>query len=311
MSDFVSHFWSWFIAITTVLSIIACVLMLKSTSKRKLKDQPVETTGHTWDGDLTEYNNPLPRWWMGLFLLTLIFSLAYLALYPGLGNLPGLLGWSSQAAYANEKAQLEKQVQPLFAQYLTQNITTIAADARARAMGERLFLNYCAQCHGSDAGGGKGFPSLRDSDWLYGGSPDAIKESILNGRNGVMPPFAAALGDEGVKNVTQYVRSLSMLSHDIQKARLGQALFMTNCSACHGQDGKGNQALGAPNLTDQVWLLGSSEKIIAETIAKGRGLNNQGVLAMPAHKDIIDEAKVHVLAAYVWSLSNQWSQQSP
>jgi len=308
MSDFTSDFWGLYIAVLTVVSIVACgwLLLAMSRTRAPMKGQPggADTTGHTWDDDLAEYNNPLPRWWLWLFWITLVFSIVYLALYPGLGNVKGVWGWSSTGQYQREVEAVNKVVMPLYEKFLQQDLEQVAADAQARGMGERLFLNQCAQCHGSDAGGGKGFPSLRDEEWLYGGEPDKIKESILNGRRGVMPPLGAALGDEGVKNVVHYVRSLSGLAHDGLKAQLGKPLFAANCAACHGPEGKGMQALGAPDLTNKVWLYGSSEKEIEYGIVNGRNVTGES-MPMPAHKDLLGEAKVHLLAAYVWGLSNR------
>jgi cytochrome c oxidase cbb3-type subunit 3 len=310
MSDFTSEFWSGYVAILTLVSVLACGVALYVMGRMRVQSRPgkdagqgIGTTGHVWDGDLAEYNNPLPRWWMWLFYITIVFALVYLVLYPGLGSFRGVLGWSSADAYAIERKQLDDQVKPLYAKYLAMDAKLVAADPQARAMGERLFLNYCAQCHGSDAGGSKGFPNLRDNDWLYGGDPEAIKASITNGRNGIMPPFGAVLGEEGTKNVAAYVRSLSGLAHDNLRAQLGKPLFLQNCVACHGPEGKGNQALGAPNLTDQIWLYGGSEATIIETITKGRGAASE-VTRMPAHKDRLDEGKIQLLTAYVWGLSN-------
>ena len=310
MSDFTTDFWGAYVAILTLVSVLACGVMLFVMGRMRVQARPKQdgaampgTTGHVWDGDLAEYNNPLPRWWMWLFYITIVFSLIYLLLYPGLGTFRGLLGWSSADAYAIERKQLDDQTKPLYAKYLAMDPKTVAADPQARAMGERLFLNYCAQCHGSDAGGSKGFPSLRDNDWLYGGEPQTIKESITNGRNGIMPPFGAVLGEAGVKNVAAYVRSLSGLAHDDLRAQLGKQLFVQNCSACHGLDGKGNPQLGAPNLTDSVWLYGGSEATIIETVTKGRGSASE-ITRMPAHKDRLDQGKIQLLTAYVWGLSN-------
>ena len=307
MSDFVSDGWGFYVAIATLLSIGACALLLYSLGRmrvtRRASGEPVETTGHVWDGDLAEYNNPLPRWWMWLFYGTIVFSVGYLLLYPGLGKFAGALGWTSSGAYANEMRDADAKLAPLYAKYRAMDPKLIATDADARAMGERLFLNECAQCHGSDAGGSKGFPNLRDDDWLYGGEPERIRESITNGRNGIMPPFGAQLGDEGVRDVVAYVRTLSGLPADGLRAQLGKPIFAQNCAACHGADGKGNQDIGAPNLTDRVWLYGSTEAVITETVAKGRGVAST-VTRMPAHKDRLDAGKIQLLTGYVWGLSH-------
>lgn len=304
MADFFNEGWSIAIAIVVALSILGCGLLLWSQSKVRVKlDQdgkplPTETTGHVWDGNLCENNNPLPRWWMGLFYLTIVFSIVYLVLYPGMGSVQGALGWSQIGEYKEEVNAGEKQYGPLFNKYLAMDIPAVAQDPQAREIGQRLFLNSCAQCHGSDAHGSKGFPNLTDKDWLYGGEPKLIETSILEGRHGQMPPMGAAVGsDDDVRNVANYVLSLSSSSHDPIKAVLGKPKFMV-CAACHGADGKGNQALGAPNLTDKIWLYGGGINTVMETINKGRA--NQ----MPAHKGLLGEAKVHLLAAYVWGLSN-------
>ena len=302
MADFVSEFWNVYIAVATVLSIVACIALLLALSTRKVtKDAQGQTvtSGHVWDEDISEYNNPLPRWWMWLFYLTIFFSVGYLFLYPGLGSFKGSLAWSSVGEHSEEMAKAEAEYGPLFKQFLAKDLKAVAADPQARAIGERLFLNYCAQCHGSDARGSKGFPSLADNDWLWGGTPELIKQSILAGRNGQMPALGGALGgDEDVKNVAHYVLTLSGSAHDSIRAAQGKAKFGV-CAACHGADGKGNVALGAPNLTDKIWLHGGGAENIAETIVKGR--NN----VMPAHQEFLGDAKVHVLAAYVWGLSNQ------
>jgi cytochrome c oxidase cbb3-type subunit 3 len=309
MSDFSSEFWAVYISLITVVSIVACAVLLYTYSTQRVeKGGETDTTGHTWDEDLSEWNNPLPRWWMWLFYITIVFALVYLALYPGLGTYAGVLGWSSKNQYDDEQKQAAAQFGPIFDKYLQQDIKTVAADPAARAIGQRLFLTHCAQCHGSDAGGGFGFPNLRDNDWLYGGDPETIKASITNGRNGVMPPMGSAVGgEEGVKDVAHYVLSLSGRTHDELRAARGKVKFSGICAACHGQDGKGNQALGAPNLTDSIWEYGGSERVIMETIMKGRGTNMVagGVSMMPAHKNMLDEAKIHLLAAYVYGLSSQ------
>lgn len=307
MADFTNGFWHIYIAVLTLLSIAGCGILLWSQSVHKTRTpvkhpiQPgeIETTGHVWDEDLTELNTPMPRWWMWLFYLTIVFGLAYLFLYPGLGSYAGKFGWKSSGAYQAELAKANADYGPLFDKYQKQDLKTVAADPQARAIGERLFLTYCAQCHGSDARGSKGFPDLTDRDWLYGGSPETIKTTILNGRNGQMPPMAAALGgDAELENVAHYVLSLSGSTADPIKVAFGKQKFGA-CAACHGADGRGNPALGAPNLTDKIWLFGGGSDSIMETIRKGR--NN----AMPSFKDFLGEAKAHLLAAYVWNLSNE------
>lgn len=308
MSDFSSEFWAFYVGIITIVSIAACAILLYNcTTKPAAKGEQVDTTGHVWDGDLKEWNNPLPRWWMWMFYITIVFSLVYLALYPGLGTFAGALKWSSQGQYDEEQKQATELYGPLFARYLQQDLKLVAADPAATEMGQRLFLTNCAQCHGSDARGGKGFPNLTDNDWLYGGDPEMIKTSITNGRNGVMPPLAAAVGgDDAVKDVANYVLSLSGRTHDELRAARGKTKFGTICIACHGPDGKGNKIVGAPNLTDDIWLYGGTEADIVRMVTKGEGASSAsgGISAMPAHKGKLDEAKIHLLAAYVYSLSH-------
>lgn len=298
MSDFTSEFWSLYIAIITIVSVVGCGVFLKALSTKRVPGSSVETMGHVWDGDLEEYNNPLPRWWMWLFYITLVFAAIYLALYPGLGSYKGVYGWTSQGQYDNEQAKASARFGPIFEKYQKMDLKAVAADPEAREMGQRMFLNYCAQCHASDGRGSRGFPNLTDGDWLYGGDPETIKTSIMQGRSGMMPPLAAALGAEGTRDVANYVLSLSGLTHDELRASRGKEKFEQICAACHGQDGKGNPALGAPNLTDNVWLYGGGEPTIIETITNGRNGH------MPAHADFLGDAKVHLLAAYVWGLSH-------
>ena len=236
---------------------------------------------------------------MGLFYGTIFFSIAYLVAYPGLGKFEGLLGWTSTSQYEREVAKAEDTYGPIFAQYAKQPIAELIEDPEAVQIGRRLFVTYCSVCHGSDAGGASGFPNLTDNDWLYGSSPEQIKSSILNGRNGVMPPWGAALGEMGVENVVAYVLTLSERDASSEKAEAGKAQYDALCAACHMPDGTGSQALGAPNLTDNIWLYGGSPGAIAKTIRDGR----QGV--MPAHKEFLGEEKVHLLSAYIYGLSQK------
>ena len=305
MSDFVNVFWSHFVTAIALGGILACALLLWLTARFRGPASADNTTGHVWDEDLREMNNPMPRWWMGLFVLTIVFGIGYLVVFPGLGSYRGTLAWSTQGEYEKAMDKADAELAPVYAAYSAQPVEKLATDAGAMAIGERLFLNNCAQCHGSDAGGSKGYPSLRDADWLYGGEPATISASITNGRNGVMPAFGASLGPQGVDNVVNYVRSLSALPVDSLKAQLGKPVFMANCAACHGADGKGNPALGAPNLADGIWLYGGSVAAVTETVTKGRGDAAAVVTRMPAHKDVLDAAKIQILTAYVWGLSNR------
>ncbi len=300
MADFTSDFWHWYIAIISVLSILACVWLLRWMTSGFIKKDEVEDTGHVWDGDLTELNNPLPRWWLGLFYITIVFSGFYLLLYPGLGTFAGILDWTSQGQYEEEVAKTEAAVGPLFERYQQTAILDLTKDEEALKIGERLFINYCATCHGSDARGARGYPNLRDSDWLWGGDPQNIKTTILQGRQAAMPAWEGPLGGEsGVDEVAQYLLSLSGRATIEDLAEKGKAKYEIFCIACHGPTGTGNTALGAPNLTDDVWLYGGSLTRISQSIAKGR--NGQ----MPAHGDFLGEAKVHLLAAYVYGLSQE------
>ncbi|RJQ47289.1 MAG: cytochrome-c oxidase, cbb3-type subunit III [Gaiellales bacterium] len=297
MSDFTSNFWSVYVAAITLIGIIACLLLLWFSGKAKAMTANDNTTGHVWDGDLREMNNPLPRWWVWLFIITVVFGLLYLVLYPGLGTSAGKLGWSQQGQYEAEMAKGEKEVAPLYAKFTAMSPEDMAKDAQAMGIGERLYLNNCSQCHGSDGRGSKGFPNLADNDWLWGGAHDKIKETLVQGRMGNMPPMAAAVGTpDDVKNVAHYVLSLSNSPHDSLRASLGKAKFGA-CAACHGMDGKGNTALGAPNLSDDIWLHGWGENAIVSII------NNGKVNQMPAQADKLSEAQIHVLATYVWNLS--------
>jgi cytochrome c oxidase cbb3-type subunit 3 len=300
MTDFVSIFWDYYVAILSVAGIAGCALLLWIQSRHRVVVKPgqaPETSGHVWDDDLREYQNPMPRWWIILFYLTIAFSVLYLALFPGLGTqYRGMLGWTSAGEHAADVKAAAAKLDPLFDGYLKQDLAAVAADPRARDMGQRLFLNNCAQCHGSDGRGSRGFPNLTDSEWLYGGTPEAIKTSIAKGRQGVMPPMGEAVGGaEGVADVAHYVLSLSDSAHDTVRAARGKSKFAA-CAACHGADGKGNPALGAPDLTNKIWLYGGSVATVSDTITRGR----QG--AMPAWEGILSEGEIHLVSAYVLSL---------
>jgi len=297
VSQFTAGFWDVYIGGITVVSILACAVLLVAQSKRRVPGSQTETTGHTWDEDLGEYNNPLPRWWMWLFAITIVFGLVYLALYPGLGSYGGLLRWTQVGQLEAENAQADARFGPLYEKFAKEDVAALATNPEALAIGQRLFLNHCAQCHAADGGGTRGFPNLTDSDWLWGGDPATIRTTIADGRTGVMPPWGPVLGEEGVKDAAHYVMSLSGMAADSIRVAKGKPVFQQYCAACHGPEGKGNPQLGAPNLTDKIWLFGSSESTIMETIAKGRSSQ------MPAHKALLGEAKVQLLAAYVYSLS--------
>jgi cytochrome c oxidase cbb3-type subunit 3 len=298
MSDFIGGGWSIAIAVVTLLSLLACVgLLIVAARRRVVPGVNDNTTGHVWDEDLRELNNPLPRWWMGLFVITVLFSLAYLFLYPGLGSASGSLQWSSSGQYEDEQAKARAALVPLYARFAAMDEKQLAGDAQAMGIGERLYLNNCAACHGSDARGSKGFPNLTDNDWLWGGAFADIGKTIAEGRNGVMPPMAEAVGSENVRNVAHYVLSLSGSPHDSVAAQLGRSKFAV-CAACHGPEGKGNTAMGAPNLSDKVWLHGWGESTITAMINGGK--NN----VMPAHASRLTPEQIRVLAAYVWRMSN-------
>ena len=226
MADFTSGFWNFYIIIPTVLGIIACFLLIRWLSADIDPDQQGKKMDHVWDGDLVELNNPLPRWWLNLFYITLVFGIGYLLLYPGLGTFKGLLGWTSIGQYQREVDLADTDYGQLFKRYADMDIVSVAADPDARRMGERLFVSYCATCHGSDARGARGFPNLRDNDWLYGGAPETIQQSILGGRSGVMPGWESALGGEsGVADMTEYVFSLSGRKVDQAAAMRGKEKY--------------------------------------------------------------------------------------
>jgi len=296
-----SQGWSWYIAVVSLANILGCLWLLWWTAKKRPGERSEsETTGHTWDGDLTEYNKPLPRWWLNLFYATIVFALAYLVLYPGLGAFAGTQGWSSAKEHAKDAAEADAAIKPLFAKFAATPLAELGENTEALALGRSVFANNCATCHGSDARGAKGFPNLTDSDWLWGGAPESVLTTILDGRQAAMPPLGQVLGEQGVTEAAVYVQSLSGHAVDATLAQAGKARFDMICAACHGPDGKGNPALGAPNLTDGVWLYGGDFSTISETIRNGR----QG--RMPAHRGLLGEDRARLAAAFVLS-----QQQKP
>ena len=301
-----STFWSWYITLLTLGSLVALFWLLFATRKGERKNTTDQTMGHSFDG-IEEYDNPLPRWWFMLFLGTLIFAAGYLALYPGLGNFKGLLpgyedGWTQVAQWQREVAKADAQYGPIFAKYSAMPLEQVAQDEQALKMGGRLFATYCSICHGSDAKGAVGFPNLTDANWRWGGDAETIKTTILNGRIGVMPAWGQVLGDDGVRNVAGYVRhelaGLPLAEGSNVDLEQGKQLFSTTCVACHGPAGTGTAMLGAPDLTHPGgWIYGSSLAQLQQTIRYGR--NGQ----MPAQEQYLGNDKVHLLAAYVLSLS--------
>lgn len=295
-----STFWSIWIIVIVAINIVGATWLLFANRKVEVRgDLPegeIPTTGHVYDG-IEEYDNPLPGWWFKMFVITVLFAIGYLALYPGLGNYKGLLGWSSAGQWEEQVAEADKRYGPIFAKYYDTPIEELSANPEALKMGGRLFANNCSVCHGSDGRGAYGFPNLADDDWLYGGTPDAIKTTLIHGRNGVMNAWGGIISEEGIENVSQYVFSLSDRKHDAAKAEEGSKVFATYCTACHGADAKGNQMVGAPNLTDNIWLYGGSPEQVKHSIRGGR--NGK----MPAQGELLSPEKIHLLTAYVYSLS--------
>jgi cytochrome c oxidase cbb3-type subunit 3 len=296
--------WSLFVVILTLVNIMACVWLLRWTAKPRVPGEQIgggADTGHVWDQDLREYNNPLPRWWLWLFYITVAFGLVYLVLYPGLGRFQGIRGWTQAGQYAEEKAAAEARAAAYLAPFASMTVAELAADPKAMATANNLFQNNCAPCHGSDGGGAKGFPNLADRSWQWGGDPDTVVATITGGRMAVMPAWEPVIGKEGVDQAVAYVEQISGQSSDPTLAAAGQAVFQTNCSACHGMDGKGNPMLGAPDLTDEIWLYGGDSATLHETISQGR--NGQ----MPAFGERLGPERVKLLAAYATHLSQSGS----
>ncbi|MGI9271688.1 MAG: cytochrome-c oxidase, cbb3-type subunit III [Woeseiaceae bacterium] len=293
-----SSAWSWYVILGTAASLIACFWVVAYANRQRASSEEIEESeSHVWDEDIRELNNPLPMWWFWLFILTVIWSAAYLIYYPGMGSFEGTSGWSQEKQYAEEVAAAEAEYGPMFAAFAAREVVDIAKDPAALDIGASLFANYCSQCHGSTAMGARGFPNLADDVWLYGGAPAQIKQSIVSGRNGVMPPLAAVFTDEDA--LTEMVSYVQAMQDGIDASSPAHTQYMTLCVACHGPTGAGMQALGAPSLIDDVWLYGSSPREIRKSIVEGR------LGAMPAHGDLLGADRAHILTAYVYSLSNQ------
>lgn len=297
-------FWNLWIVGLTLINLALVLWVLLANRKVAVSDQDEaenQTTGHVYDG-IEEYDNPLPRWWFGLFIATLVFAGIYLTLYPGLGSYKGVLGWTSVKELRGHQQQGDARYAEQFGIYANTPIEQLARDPQAMKMGLRLFANNCAVCHGADAGGNPGYPNLTDDDWLWGGTPERIKETLVNGRIAAMPAWSGILGETGIANVTEYVLQVAGREHDAQRASLGSKLFSQNCAACHGQDAKGNHLLGAPDLTNNIWLYGGEPHEIRQTLRQGRN----GV--MPAQRDLLKPDRIHLLAAYVYSLSLDYEE---
>ncbi len=303
-----STFWSSWIVVLTLTNLVLLFWILMANRKIKVADEGTNTgeakkTGHVYDG-IEEYDNPLPRWWFGLFLATFIFTAGYLVAYPGLGLWKGMLGWTSHNQLEAEQTKAQGTYDGTFGKFANVSVDQLAKDPEAMKMGGRLFLNNCSVCHGSDASGYFGFPNLTDKDWLFGGAPDRIKETITLGRQALMPAWGPVIGEANVVNVVEFVLKRAGKKHDEAKAALGEAVYTTNCVVCHGADSKGNQLVGAPNLTDDIWLYGASTPeelpaVLRQTVRNGR----MGV--MPAHAATLKPERIHLLAAYVYSLSQE------
>ena len=292
--------WSVFVIVLVLINVIGCAWLLFANRSVQIDPRAKgDTTGHDFDG-IEELNNPLPAWWTWLFIGTIAFAVAYFVLYPGFGHFTGALGWTSANQHAAEVARAEAKTGPLFQRYFETPIAELVSDEQAVDMGGRIFANRCTTCHGSDARGGRGYPNLADGDWIYGGEPETLVQTITYGRNGMMPPFAAVIGgDEGVADVTEYVLSLSGRDHDAERAARGAQQFALVCSACHQADGTGNTMMGSPNLTDDIWLHGGRREDIVRAL-------NEGIMSqMPAHENILSKERIHLAAAYVYSLSHR------
>ena len=292
-----TDFWSgWIIVLTAITYVLLAWVLL---GNRKITQTGEEkTTGHVYDG-IEEYDNPMPAWWIKMFVLTMLFGIGYLIAYPGLGKWPGLLNWTSVQQWEGDVEEARLENEALYAGFLEQDAATLAENDQAMRIAKRVFANNCAVCHGTDGKGSYGFPNLTDNDWLYGGEPAQIAQSIHDGRSGVMPSWLSALGNEGVASMAAYVQALSSGNTDAPELAESKQKYAMFCSACHGPTGDGNIAMGAPRLNDDIWLYGGDAGSIMQTLTKGR------LGKMPRHAEMLSEAKIHLLSSYVYQLSRQ------
>ncbi|MCQ9616761.1 cytochrome-c oxidase, cbb3-type subunit III [Paenalcaligenes niemegkensis] len=298
MSDFFNGGWSVYISLVAILGVVFCLWLLWTQRSWLSPNKADEESAHVWDGNITELNTTVPRWWTIMYIALCAFAVGYLILYPGLGSYKGVFGFTAAKQVQEQQQQINERLAPIYDRFREMPIEDIAADDEASSIGQRLFLNNCAQCHGSDAQGSPSFPNLTDTSWLWGGEPEQILHTITEGRRGIMPPHSAMMSPADASDIAQYVRSLNNLAHDPLRISAGKRGYDNACVACHGVDAKGNQLLGAPDLTDGHWLYGSSVAVIVEGIMNGR--DN----AMPAQKNRLTEEQIRLLAAWVWGLSN-------
>jgi cytochrome c oxidase cbb3-type subunit 3 len=292
-----SPFWHWYVIVIVGLSLAGCLWLLFANSR----GTPGENTGHVWDDNLTEYNNPLPRWWLNTFIITIVFAIGYLVVYPGV--IGGTAGWTSRDEMQRNLATLQTQRNEIFALYKDKDVLALSKEAGALSLGRSVFLQNCAGCHGADAHGALGFPNLADNDWLFGGDPDTLVQTITNGRQGMMPPLGAAMAPEALNALLDFIPYWSDPKLAADKREAGMKQFAITCAPCHGADGKGNHMLGSPNLTDDIWLFGGGREHIRETLTQGRQA------AMPAHKDLLSSDDIRMVSAYVYSLSHGSAEQ--
>jgi cytochrome c oxidase cbb3-type subunit 3 len=291
-----SNVWSWFVIIGTVVTLLACFWLIVWTNRQRASDEEIkESEAHVWDEDVRELNNPLPMWWLYLFVITVVWGAGYLVWYPGMGGYEGVSGWSQEGQYDAEVAAAEAEYGPMFAAYGAMSVEELIQDEDALGIGFSLYQNYCSQCHGSTAQGARGFPNLADGEWQYGGTPAAIEHSINAGRVGVMPALGSTFANE--EEIEAMVDYTLAMQDGMDTSSPSHVKYMQLCIACHGADGSGMEALGAPSLVDDVWLYGSSRTEVRKSIVEGRN----GV--MPAHANLIGPDRARILAAYVYSLS--------